>query len=167
MNVNAEEVSQETVVDVEKEDYINKEVIVNKTSILSTIVKRIVDICAGIIGVVLLIPLTFILFLANMISKDTGPVFFIQKRIGKNGKIFKMYKYRSMVVGAEEKLEKYLDENEDAKIEYKKYKKLKDDPRVTKVGSFIRRYSIDEMPQLLNLLIRKYVFSWTKALFTK
>ena len=63
-----------------------------------------------------------------------------------------MYKYRSMVVGADEILKKYLKENEEARYEYKKYKKLKNDPRVTKIGDFIRKTSIDELPQLINVL---------------
>ena len=63
-----------------------------------------------------------------------------------------MYKYRSMIVGADDKLEKYLEENEEARKEFKQYKKLKDDPRVTKVGKFIRKTSIDEFPQFINVL---------------
>ena len=84
--------------------------------------------------------------------KDKGPIFYSQNRIGKDGKNFKMYKFRSMVMGADEKLEKYLQENEDARREYKINKKLKDDPRVTKIGKFIRKTSIDEFPQFINVL---------------
>ena len=116
------------------------------------ITKRGIDIIGGIAGTLILIPLTAILFVANLISKDNGPLFYTQKRIGKNGKIFKMYKFRSMCVGADEKLKKYLDENEEARKEYKKYKKLKYDPRVTKIGEFIRKTSIDEVPQFINVL---------------
>lgn len=87
-----------------------------------------------------------------MICKDNGPIFYSQYRMGKNGKLFKMYKYRSMVIGADEKLKKYLEENEEARKEYKKYKKLKHDPRVTKVGEFIRKTSLDEFPQFINVL---------------
>jgi undecaprenyl-phosphate galactose phosphotransferase len=79
-------------------------------------------------------------------------MFYDQLRIGKNGKVFKMYKYRSMVIGADEKLKEYLEENEEAREEYKKYKKLKKDPRITKVGDFIRKTSIDEFPQFINVL---------------
>ena len=116
------------------------------------ITKRGIDIFGGIAGTLLLIPITAILFVANLISKDNGPLFYTQKRIGKNGKIFKMYKFRSMCVGADEKLKKYLEENEEARKEYKKYKKLKYDPRVTKIGEFIRKTSIDEVPQFINVL---------------
>lgn len=120
--------------------------------IVSKKIKRMIDILAGIVGIILLIPVTFGLFIANLIAKDKGPVFFVQKRIGKDGKIFNMYKYRSMVMGADKKLDKYLKENKEAREEYKKYKKLKEDPRVTKVGKFIRKTSIDELPQLINIL---------------
>ena len=116
------------------------------------ITKRGIDIVGGIAGTLLLIPITAILFVANLIAKDSGPLFYTQKRIGQNGKIFKMYKFRSMCVGADEKLKKYLEENEEARKEYKKYKKLKYDPRVTKIGEFIRKTSIDEVPQFINVL---------------
>ena len=116
------------------------------------ITKRGIDIVGGIAGILLLIPITVILFVANLISNDNGPLFYTQKRIGKNGKIFKMYKFRSMCVGADEKLKDYLEENEEARKEYKKYKKLKYDPRVTKIGEFIRKTSIDEVPQFINVL---------------
>ena len=117
------------------------------------ILKRSVDIFGGIFGTIALIPLTVIIWVANLVSGDRGPVFYSEeKRIGKNGKTFKMYKYRSMVVGADEKLEKYLEENEEARKEYKKYKKLKNDPRITKVGNFLRKTSLDEFPQFINVI---------------
>lgn len=119
---------------------------------LEKIIKRTIDILGGIFGVLLLIPLTIGIWIANKIAKDDGPIFYTQDRIGKNGKIFKMYKYRSMVVGADEKLEKYLQENEEARREYKEYKKLKNDPRITKIGRFIRKTSLDEFPQFINVL---------------
>ena len=115
--------------------------------------KRMIDICGGIVGIMVLIPLTLIVFIANKILKDDGPIFYTQERIGKDGKLFKMFKYRSMVVGADEKLEKYLNENEEARLEYKKYKKLKNDPRITKMGKFLRKTSLDEMPQLINVFL--------------
>ena len=119
---------------------------------IERILKRLIDICGGIVGTIVLIPLTIGIAIANLICKDNGPIFYSQYRIGKNGKLFKMYKYRSMVVGADEKLKKYLEENEVVRKEYKKYKKLKHDPRVTKVGEFIRKTSLDEFPQFVNVL---------------
>ena len=120
--------------------------------VLYKVVKRLIDILGGIFGTIVLIPLTIGIAIANLICKDNGPIFYSQYRMGKNGKLFKMYKYRSMVVGADEKLKKYLEENENARKEYKKYKKLKHDPRVTKVGEFIRKTSLDEFPQFINVL---------------
>ena len=119
---------------------------------IEKIVKRAIDVVGGFCGVLLLIPITIAIWIANKVSKDEGPIFYTQERIGENGKIFKMYKYRSMVVGADEKLKKYLKENEEARKEYKKYKKLKNDPRVTKMGKFIRKTSLDEFPQFINVL---------------
>ena len=113
--------------------------------------KRGIDIIGGFCGILTLIPLTVGIFIANAISGDFGPVFYTQQRIGKNGKTFKMYKFRSMVIDADEKLEKYLAENEEARKEYKIKKKLRHDPRVTKVGKFIRRTSLDEFPQFINV----------------
>ena len=120
--------------------------------LIRKIFKRLIDILGGIVGTIVLIPLTIGIAIANLICKDNGPIFYSQYRMGKNGKLFKMYKYRSMVVGADEKLKKYLEENEEARKEYKKYKKLKHDQRVTKVGEFIRKTSLDEFPQFINVL---------------
>lgn len=115
-------------------------------------IKRFIDIIGSIVGIFILIPMIIVLWIANFISKDNGPIFYTQNRIGKDGKYFKLYKFRSMVVGADEKLAKYLAENEEARKEYRKYKKLKDDPRVTPIGKFIRKTSIDEFPQFINVL---------------
>ena len=116
-------------------------------------IKRIIDIIGGLVGTIALIPLTIIIYIARKIlHEDDGPIFYEQLRIGKDGKVFRMYKYRSMVVGADEILKEYLSENEEARKEYKEYKKLKNDPRVTKVGNFIRKTSLDEFPQFINVL---------------
>ena len=121
--------------------------------VIYKVIKRIIDIIGGLIGIITLIPLTIIIYISRKIlHEDDGPIFYDQMRMGKDGKVFKMYKYRSMVVDADKKLDKYLEENEEARKEYKKYKKLKNDPRVTKVGNFIRRTSLDEFPQFINVL---------------
>lgn len=119
---------------------------------IEKVIKRVIDIIVGITGTLVLVPITIGIFLANLISGDKGTIFYSQERIGKNGKIFKMYKFRSMVMGADEKLSTYLAENEEARDEYKKYKKIKNDPRVTKIGKFIRKTSLDEFPQFINVL---------------
>ena len=121
-------------------------------SLTERIIKRIIDIIGGLVGCIILIPLTIVLYIANKLSKDDGPLFFIQERIGQNGKKFKMIKYRSMVVGADEILEKYLAENDIAREEYRVNKKLRNDPRITKIGQFIRKTSLDEFPQFINIL---------------
>ena len=135
------------LVPAEDSDYKSK-----STTKVEKVLKRMIDIVVSIFGIIALIPLTIGIYIANLICKDNGPVFYCQNRIGKDGKLFKLYKYRSMVVGADEILEQYLAENEDARKEYKEYKKLKDDPRVTKVGKFIRKTSLDEFPQFINVL---------------
>ena len=139
-----------------EEDEEVKPIIVNvkKQNLVYRIIKRSIDIIAGIVGCILLIPITILVWLVRLIKKEnTGPLFYEQLRIGKNGKQFRMYKYRSMCMNADETLKKYLEENDDARKEYKKYKKLKNDPRITKVGCFLRRTSLDEFPQFINVLI--------------
>lgn len=114
---------------------------------LYTIIKRIIDILASIIGLVLLSP--FLLIIAILIRLESeGPVIFSQKRIGIKGKTFNMYKFRSMVVNAEELKNNLEKENEMSGPMFK----MKNDPRVTKVGKFIRKTSIDEIPQLINVV---------------
>lgn len=114
--------------------------------------KRVIDIIGSVIGILVLVPLTLGVYIARLVTKDKGPIFYTQNRIGKDGKVFKMYKFRSMVVGADDILQEYLDSNKEANEEYRINKKLKDDPRVTKVGDFIRKTSIDEFPQFINVL---------------
>lgn len=117
------------------------------------VIKRIVDFLGGLCGVVLLIPITLVVILFRIKNKEEGPIFYTQDRIGKNGKVFKLYKFRTMVVGADNMLKEYLDTHPEEAIEYKKFKKLKNDPRVTKTGDFLRRTSLDEWPQFINILI--------------
>lgn len=101
----------------------------------------------------LLITLPFTLLAALLIKlEDKGPVFFYQNRLGLNGKPFQLAKFRTMVQGAEAKLEQYLAENPVAKQEYLRYRKLEKDPRITHIGAYLRKFSLDELPQLLNVL---------------
>ena len=115
-------------------------------------VKRGIDIIGAIVGILLLIPITIGIFIAKIILRDKGPIMYTHNRIGKDGKMFKMYKFRSMVEGADEILFKYLEENEEAREEYRINKKLKNDPRITPIGKFIRKTSLDEFPQFINVL---------------
>lgn len=119
---------------------------------ISGIIKRGIDIVAGIAGCLLLVPITLFVVVSNAISKDNGPIFFTQKRIGKDGKIFKMYKFRTMVVGAEAILQKHIEEQTEIGKEYIEHKKIKNDPRITKIGRFLRATSLDEFPQFINVM---------------
>ena len=110
--------------------------------------KRIVDIILGCIGLVLLSPVFLILSICIKIDSK-GPVIFAHKRIGKNGKKFNMYKFRSMYENAEEMIENF---NEEQKREWQENFKLENDPRITKVGKFLRKTSLDELPQIINII---------------
>ena len=124
------------------------EVIENERSnILYEVIKRIIDIVASFTGLILLSPL--ILIVSMLIKLESkGEVIFKQKRVGLNGKEFYMYKFRSMVFNAEELKEQLESQNEMSGPMFK----IKDDPRITKVGKFIRKTSIDELPQLINVI---------------
>lgn len=111
-------------------------------------IKRCLDILLSLLSIILLSPFFVILIVIIKFSSD-GPVFYIHKRVGKNGKEIGIYKLRSMVVDADN-LEKYF--NAEQKKEYEKNFKLNDDPRITKIGKFMRKTSLDELPQLLNIL---------------
>ncbi len=119
---------------------------------ISAFIKRGIDLVAGIVGTLLLIPITLFVVVSNAIFRDNGPIFFTQNRIGKNGKVFKMYKFRTMVVGAEDILQKHIDEQTEIGKEYIEHKKIKNDPRITKIGKFLRATSLDEFPQFLNVI---------------
>ncbi len=126
---------------------------IKKQNIAYRFVKRLVDIIGGLVGIVILIPMSLIIWMVEVLKKENdGPLFYKQVRVGKNGKSFKVYKYRSMCVNADEKLKEYLKENDKARKEFKKYHKLKCDPRITKVGKVLRATSLDEFPQLINVL---------------
>jgi Undecaprenyl-phosphate galactose phosphotransferase WbaP len=114
--------------------------------------KRFIDIVVSGLAFVLLLP--FFLLLAGLICLDSpGPVFYRQNRLGKHGKSFTMFKFRSMYRNADEVLSSYLAENPTLKQEWDRYQKLKEDPRITRMGRFLRRFSIDELAQLGNVLI--------------
>ena len=116
------------------------------------IMKRIFDIVATICGGILILPILAIVALLIYLDSP-GPIVFGHKRVGQGGKEFPCYKFRSMVPNAQEALEVYLKENPAAREEWKRDFKLKDDPRVTRIGKFLRKTSLDELPQLWNVLI--------------
>lgn len=109
--------------------------------------KRFIDVIGAFLGLVVLSPI--ILIISILIKLDSnGPILFSQDRVGKDKKVFKMYKFRSMVVNAEELKSKLKEQNEMSGPMFK----MKEDPRVTKIGKFIRKTSIDELPQLINVI---------------
>jgi Undecaprenyl-phosphate galactose phosphotransferase WbaP len=122
----------------------------NKTK---QIAKRLFDIVFSIFAIILLSPIYLIVALLIKIKSPGAPVIFAHKRIGKNGKFFRVYKFRTMVANAEEILEEWLKNNPKIKEEYEKDFKLKDDPRIIPgIGNFMRKASIDELPQFFNVL---------------
>lgn len=117
------------------------------------LIKRTFDIICGLIGVVCLVPLALVVKIAALATGDTKSIFYTQNRIGQNGEEFKFYKFRSMVPDADKVLFEMLAKDEKLAEEYKINKKLQDDPRITKMGKFLRKTSLDETPQLLNVLL--------------
>ena len=130
----------------EKEEY-NSTFETKDEKVIYIYLKRIIDLVCSLIGIIALSPV--FLIVGIIIKLDSkGSAIFSQKRVGKGGKEFKMYKFRSMVVNAEELKEKLLHQNEMSGPMFK----MKDDPRITKIGRFIRKTSIDELPQLINVI---------------
>nr|WP_226545808.1 sugar transferase [Bacillus thuringiensis] len=129
----------------------NEEVHIKKRSTSYIFIKRALDIIGAIIGLVIFSPFFIVIPLLFLIGENRGPIFFKQVRIGEKGKEFRIYKFRTMIVNAEEKLKKN-------KKLYKKYLennyKLEphEDPRITRLGQFLRKTSLDEIPQFLNVL---------------
>ena len=120
-------------------------------SFMGNVVKTAFDYILTLVGAVFISPL--LVYIAYRIKKeDPGPVFFAHTRIGKDGKPFPCYKFRSMVVNSQEMLQKYLAENPAAREEWERDFKLKEDPRVTPIGKFLRSTSLDELPQIFNVL---------------
>lgn len=136
-------------------DVLVTEKIKNDSKILEIpylIVKRLFDIIVSLIGIIFLIPIALVIKICYILTGDFHKILFTQDRIGKDGKIFKFYKFRSMVPNADEILFRTLQIDLIAAAEYKENKKLKNDPRITKIGKIIRKTSIDELPQLINIL---------------
>ena len=129
----------------------HKLVELKKFSHREIIIKRGIDILGGLVGSGLFLIAAALLYIPYKMSskKDQGPMFYKQKRYGKNGKIFYILKFRTMIINAEQ----YLELHSEVKAAYHANgNKLESDPRVTKIGSFIRQHSIDELPQFINVL---------------
>lgn len=128
------------------ERVIKQKVRVNTTYLAS---KRIVDIIGAVLGIVVLSPLFLFIVIAIKLEDPAGPIFYAHNRLGKGGKNIPVYKFRSMYQNADKMVESFTEEQ---KKEYAETFKLKDDPRITKIGKFIRKTSLDELPQLFNIL---------------
>lgn len=113
--------------------------------------KRALDILAVLAAAPFVVPLVLVLGL--LIGRDGGPVFYCQNRIGRGGRVFRIWKLRSMMVDADAALEAHLAADPAARVEWNEHQKLKADPRITPVGRLIRKSSLDELPQLWNVLI--------------
>lgn len=124
----------------------------NLTQRHNYIMKRIFDLVLSTIGLIIVIPVGFIISCLIIIDSPGAAPIFRHYRVGKDGKSFPCYKFRSMVPNAQDKLKDYLATNPQAQAEWESCFKLKDDPRITKVGKFIRKTSLDELPQVLNVL---------------
>ena len=119
---------------------------------LPKLAKRIMDILGSLVGILTLIPLSIYVYYKNRKEGDKDRIFFTQQRIGKDGKPFKIYKFRTMVPNAEQVLEDLMDKDPAIKKEYLTNKKLENDPRITKAGKMLREKSLDEFPQFINVL---------------
>lgn len=122
----------------------------NRTSVYNWVI-RAADICISLFGIIFLMP-AFLAIAAAIVACDGGPVFFTQKRVGRNGKYFVCVKFRTMRIDGARLLQKHLDANPDEKRLWDEYHKLDRDPRITAAGHFLRKTSLDEFPQLINVL---------------
>lgn len=122
-----------------------------ETDIYGSFLKRLLDIAIVMVFLPVILPL--VLLAALVISRDGTSAFYGQQRVGRGGRQFTCWKLRTMVANADERLERYLDSNPEARTEWDTTQKLKSDPRVTRVGRFLRKTSMDELPQLYNVLI--------------
>lgn len=115
-----------------------------------SIFKRLFDIFLSILLLPILLPIIAILYI--VVRSDGGPGFFGHSRVGRNGRMFKCWKVRTMVVDAQERLDALLASDAEARVEWDRDRKLRNDPRVTRVGNFLRKSSLDELPQIFNVL---------------
>ena len=116
-------------------------------------IKRLFDIFCALFGVLLLIPIMIVIKVISVISGDFNSIMYSQERIGMDGKVFYLYKFRTMVPNADKILEQTLNGSQELKLEWIQNQKLENDPRITKVGKIIRKLSIDEVPQFVNILM--------------
>ncbi|WP_114189426.1 sugar transferase [Microvirga aerophila] len=137
--------SQETLPPVESGQVLS-------TQTLSLVAKRFIDILGAVMGLVALAPLLLIIACILKLT-DRGPIFFRQVRVGRGGQRFSCLKFRTMIVNADQVLQEHLKNDMAARREWEHSQKLRDDPRITWLGRFLRRTSLDELPQLVNIIV--------------
>ena len=145
MNVRIDNIDINEVLELEQKDTKTK---IEKLNIYNKYVKKIIDKIISAVSLIILSPVFLIIAICIKLESK-GPVFFVHKRIGKNGKEIGMYKFRTMVPNAEELIKSFTPEQ---MKEFKENFKLENDPRITKVGKILRKTSLDELPQLINIL---------------
>ncbi len=123
---------------------------VRKLDLYASIGKRSLDVLVVLLTLPVTLPLLLVMGL--LVALDGGAPIYVQRRVGQGGRIFKMYKFRSMVTDAEGALRGHLDDNPEAQAEWRYSQKLRKDPRVTRLGAIMRKCSLDELPQILNVL---------------
>ena len=121
------------------------------------VLKRVMDVLISFVGILCLLPLILFVKVLYICSGDFHSIFYRQKRLGKHGKEIRIFKFRTMVVNAEEILVDWLKNNPEKRKEYLRDRKIEHDPRITKVGNFLRKTSLDEFPQFLNIFIDNYI----------
>ncbi len=122
-----------------------------KKKMLYFALKRMVDIIFGLIGCICLLPIALVVKIVYLLTGDKHSIFYTQTRVGKDGKLIHLYKFRSMVPNADEILKQMLKKKK-YREEWKKYQKFENDPRITKIGGLLRKTSLDEVPQFINVL---------------
>lgn len=128
-------------------------------------IKQTIEFSLVLLTLPLWLPVCIIIYMLILIEDGKNPLF-VQDRVGKNGHIFRTFKFRTMVVNAEEVLKKVLEENEELRLEWDTFYKLRKDPRITRIGRFLRTTSLDELPQLLNVLLGDMVLVGPRPLTT-
>lgn len=143
---------KEITVSKEEKDVVSISLILTNINIyIYNFIKRIIDILAGLVGVFFFLIIALFVKVAKIINRDKSRLIYSHKRIGKNGELFNFYKFQSMLEDSEGILTELL-KDPARKKEWKKFRKFEDDPRITKVGKFLRKTSLDEFAQFINVL---------------
>lgn len=122
------------------------------SAVQDAVLTRTMDVCIALAAIAVMLPFLILIILALKLT-SRGPVLFAHRRVGKGGRVFPCYKFRSMVVNSAEVLEQHLAECPEAREEWARDQKLRNDPRVTPIGRLLRRSSLDEVPQIFNVLL--------------